>query len=30
MPDRSPTARDITLAVEELRAALALHGITLP
>ncbi|MFF9085109.1 hypothetical protein ACF1BE_01535 [Streptomyces sp. NPDC014991] len=30
MPDRSPTAYDVTLCVEELRAALALHGITLP
>ncbi|MGW1914133.1 hypothetical protein ACWCQS_26245 [Streptomyces sp. NPDC002076] len=31
MPDhRSPTAYDVTLCVEELRSALALHGITLP
>ncbi|AYN41653.1 hypothetical protein D9753_25370 [Streptomyces dangxiongensis] len=30
MPDRSPTAYDVTLCVEELRTALALHGITLP
>ncbi|TVZ99530.1 hypothetical protein [Streptomyces sp. BK340] len=30
MPDHSPTAYDVTLCVEELRAALALHGITLP
>ncbi|MEW2508602.1 hypothetical protein [Streptomyces sp. NPDC046870] len=30
MSDRSPTAYDVTLCVEELRAALALHGITLP
>ncbi|MFJ5971704.1 hypothetical protein [Streptomyces sp. NPDC093060] len=30
MPDHSPTAYDMTLCVEELRTALALHGITLP
>jgi hypothetical protein len=30
MPDRSPTAYDVTLCVENLRAALALHDITLP
>ncbi|MFJ7148020.1 hypothetical protein ACIQVT_07450 [Streptomyces sp. NPDC100445] len=30
MPDRSPTAYDVTLCVEELRTALALHDITLP
>ncbi|GAA2520301.1 hypothetical protein [Streptomyces longisporus] len=32
MPDHSPTASayDVTLCVEELRTALALHGITLP
>ncbi|MEV5142877.1 hypothetical protein AB0L14_00185 [Streptomyces sp. NPDC052727] len=30
MSDRSPTAYDVTLCVEDLRAALALHGITLP
>ncbi|MEU2222335.1 hypothetical protein [Streptomyces sp. NPDC018347] len=30
MPDNSPTAHDIIRCVEELRAALALHGITLP
>ncbi|MFJ8359834.1 hypothetical protein [Streptomyces sp. NPDC093984] len=30
MPDPSPTAHDVTLCVEDLRAALALHGITLP
>ncbi|ANP54663.1 hypothetical protein J2Z21_001710 [Streptomyces griseochromogenes] len=30
MPDRSPTAYDVTLCVEDLRTALALHGITLP
>jgi hypothetical protein len=31
MPDHhSPTAYDVTLCVEDLRAALALHGITLP
>ncbi|BCM66496.1 MULTISPECIES: hypothetical protein [Streptomyces] len=30
MPDHSPTAHDVTLCVEELRGALALHGITLP
>ncbi|MDI1459171.1 MULTISPECIES: hypothetical protein [unclassified Streptomyces] len=30
MPDHSPTAYDVTLCVENLRAALALHGITLP
>jgi hypothetical protein len=30
MPDHSPTAHDVTLCVEELRSALALHGITLP
>ncbi|MFF5402677.1 MULTISPECIES: hypothetical protein [Streptomyces] len=30
MSDHSPTAYDVTLCVEELRAALALHGITLP
>ncbi|MEU3856081.1 hypothetical protein AB0F03_01645 [Streptomyces sp. NPDC028722] len=30
MRDRSPTAYDVTLCVEELRTALALHGITLP
>ncbi|MGW2747691.1 hypothetical protein [Streptomyces sp. NPDC001450] len=30
MPDHSPTAYDVTLCVEELRTALALHGITLP
>ncbi|MGW1749944.1 hypothetical protein ACWCRD_30880 [Streptomyces sp. NPDC002092] len=30
MPDHSPTAYDVTLCMEELRTALALHGITLP
>ncbi|WP_225827858.1 hypothetical protein [Streptomyces naphthomycinicus] len=30
MPDHSPSAYDVTLCVEDLRAALALHGITLP
>lgn len=30
MPDHSPTVYDAPLCVEELRAALALHGITLP
>lgn len=30
MPDHSPTAYDVTLCVENLRTALALHGITLP
>ncbi|MGW7817965.1 hypothetical protein ACWGLF_07475 [Streptomyces puniciscabiei] len=30
MPDHSPTAYDVTLCVEDLRSALALHGITLP
>ncbi|MFS4092908.1 hypothetical protein [Streptomyces sp. AF1A] len=31
MPDLpSPTPYDVTLCVEELRSALALHGITLP
>ncbi|MEU3826870.1 hypothetical protein GT045_25440 [Streptomyces sp. SID486] len=30
MPDRSPTTYDVTLCVEDLRSALALHGITLP
>ncbi|MFG2118376.1 hypothetical protein [Streptomyces sp. NPDC048710] len=30
MPDHSPTTYDMTLCVEELRTALALHGITLP
>ncbi|MDO0927984.1 hypothetical protein QQY24_22200 [Streptomyces sp. TG1A-8] len=30
MPDHSPTAHDTTLCVEELRTALALHGIKLP
>ncbi|WP_324784561.1 hypothetical protein [Streptomyces sp. H51] len=30
MPDRSPTPYDVTLCVENLRTALALHGITLP
>ncbi|MFH9677158.1 hypothetical protein ACH4L5_33455 [Streptomyces sp. NPDC017405] len=30
MPDRSPTTPDVIRCVEELRAALALHGITLP
>lgn len=30
MPDHSPTAFDVTLCVEDLRSALALHGITLP
>jgi hypothetical protein len=30
MPDPSPTAPDVTLCVEYLRSALALHGITLP
>ncbi|MGW1000981.1 hypothetical protein [Streptomyces sp. NPDC002520] len=30
MPDPSPTAFDVTLCVEDLRTALALHGITLP
>ncbi|AOR34709.1 hypothetical protein BFF78_29945 [Streptomyces fodineus] len=30
MPDRSPTAFDVALCVEDLRAALTLHGITLP
>ncbi|MFJ4694777.1 hypothetical protein [Streptomyces sp. NPDC088766] len=30
MPDRSPTAYDVTLCVENLRTALALHGVTLP
>lgn len=30
MPDPSPTALDVTLCVENLRSALALHDITLP
>lgn len=30
MPDPSPTAFDVTLCAEDLRSALALHGITLP
>ncbi|MFH8340855.1 hypothetical protein [Streptomyces sp. AM6-12] len=30
MSDPSPTPYDVTLCVEELRAALALHGIKLP
>lgn len=30
MSDHSPTTYDVTLCVEELRAALALHGIKLP
>ncbi|MER6630615.1 hypothetical protein ABT301_20750 [Streptomyces sp. NPDC000987] len=30
MPDHSPTPYDVTLCVENLRTALALHGITLP
>ncbi|MER6533277.1 hypothetical protein ABT215_05530 [Streptomyces sp900105755] len=30
MPDHSPTAYDVTLCVEDLRTALAGHGITLP
>jgi len=30
MPDHSPTAYDVTLCVENLRTALALHDITLP
>jgi hypothetical protein len=31
MPDSpSPTVYDVTLCVEDLRSALALHGITLP
>ncbi|MEV7390904.1 hypothetical protein [Streptomyces sp. NPDC091215] len=30
MPDPSPTAYDVTLCVEDLRAALADHGISLP
>ena len=30
MPERPPTAYDVTLCVENLRTALALHGITLP
>ncbi|WP_405878133.1 hypothetical protein OG762_05325 [Streptomyces sp. NBC_01136] len=30
MPDHSPTAYDVTLCVENLRIALALHDITLP
>lgn len=30
MPDPSPTAYDVTLCVEELRAALDEHGISLP
>ncbi|MFE3634384.1 hypothetical protein [Streptomyces sp. NPDC059168] len=30
MPDHSPTAHDVTLCAEDLRTALALHGITLP
>jgi hypothetical protein len=30
MSDPSPTAYDVTLCVENLRTALALHGITLP
>ncbi|MGW7261458.1 hypothetical protein [Streptomyces sp. NPDC054834] len=30
MPDQPPTAYDVTLCVENLRAALALHDITLP
>ncbi|MCD9874317.1 hypothetical protein [Streptomyces guryensis] len=30
MPDHSPTAYDVTLCAENLRTALALHGITLP
>jgi hypothetical protein len=30
MPDHSPTAYDVTLCVEDLRTALAEHGITLP
>ena len=30
MPDPSPTAYDVTLCVEDLRTALAEHGISLP
>ncbi|MFD8716988.1 MULTISPECIES: hypothetical protein [Streptomyces] len=30
MPEHSPTAYDVTLCVEDLRAALAEHGIALP
>ncbi|MCX4905862.1 hypothetical protein [Streptomyces sp. NBC_00878] len=30
MQEHRPTAYDMTLTVEELRAALTLHGITLP
>jgi hypothetical protein len=30
MADHPPTPYDVTLCVENLRAALALHGITLP
>ncbi|MFF4491054.1 hypothetical protein ACFY0F_32090 [Streptomyces sp. NPDC001544] len=30
MSDQSPTAYDVTLCVENLRTALALHDITLP
>ncbi|MFE7165805.1 hypothetical protein [Streptomyces sp. NPDC057616] len=30
MPDHPPTPYDVTLCIENLRAALALHGITLP
>jgi len=30
MPNPSPTAYDVTLCVENLRTALALHDITLP
>ncbi|MFF4018363.1 hypothetical protein [Streptomyces sp. NPDC001843] len=30
MPDCAPTTYDVTLCVENLRAALALHDITLP
>ena len=30
MPDHSPTAYDVTLCVENLRTALALHDISLP
>ncbi|MEW2622023.1 hypothetical protein [Streptomyces sp. NPDC048106] len=30
MPEHSPTPYDVSLCVEELRAALALHGVKLP
>ncbi|MFJ8545420.1 hypothetical protein ACIRFH_26030 [Streptomyces sp. NPDC093586] len=30
VPDPGPTAHDVTLCAEALRAALAAHGITLP